>query len=178
MAIVECIPEKKQTPSAQKSVINYCMQPSKTLDEDEQLAYVSGYNCVPEMAKESLLATQKVFGHEPDGVRFYHYVQSFKVGEDITPSEAHEIGMELARGFGNREVLVATHIDRQHIHNHLVVCAYDLESGIKLHNNKFFLGELRELSDKICQAHGLEVLEKYDPHTKSPVPVRRNTEPR
>jgi len=170
MAIVECIPEKKQTPSAQKGVINYCMQPSKTVDEDEQLAYVSGYNCVPKMANESFLATQKVFAHEPDGVRFYHYVQSFKVGEDITPKEAHEIGMELARGFGNREVLVATHIDRQHIHNHLVVCAYDLESGIKLHNNKFFLGELRELSDKICQAHGLEVLEKYDPRTKSSRP--------
>ncbi|MBR3879249.1 MAG: relaxase/mobilization nuclease domain-containing protein [Clostridia bacterium] len=83
MAIVKCIPEKKQTPSAQKGVINYCMQPSKTLDEDEQLAYVSGYNCVPEMANESFLATPKVFGHEPDGVRFYHYVQSFKVGEDI-----------------------------------------------------------------------------------------------
>ena len=62
MAIVECIPEKKQTPSAQKGVINYCMQPFKTLDEDEQLAYVSGHNCVPEMANESFLATQKVFG--------------------------------------------------------------------------------------------------------------------
>ena len=170
MAIVECIPEKKQTPSAQKGVIDYCMQPSKTVDEDEQVAYVSGYNCVPEMANESFLATQKVFGHEPDGVRFYHYVQSFKVGEDITPKEAHEIGLELARGFGNREVLVATHIDREHIHNHLVVCAYDLENGIKLHNNKFFLGELRELSDKICKAHGLEVLEKYDPRTKSSRP--------
>ena len=170
MAIVECIPEKKQTPSAQKGVIDYCMQPSKTVDEDEQVAYVSGYNCVPEMANESFLATQKVFGHEPDGVRFYHYVQSFKVGEDITPKEAHEIGLELARGFGNREVLVATHIDRQHIHNHLVVCAYDLENGIKLHNNKFFLGELRELSDKICKAHGLEVLEKYDPRSKSSRP--------
>ena len=99
------------------------MQQSKTLDEDEQLTYVSGYNSVPDMANESFLATQKMFGHEPDSVRFYHNVQSFKVGEDITPREAHEIGMELARGFGTREVLVATHIDRQHIHNHLVVCA-------------------------------------------------------
>ena len=170
MAIVECIPEKKQTPSAQKGVIDYCMQPSKTVDEDEQLAYISGVNCVPEMANESFLATQKVFGHELDGVRFYHYVQSFKVGEDISPREAHEIGLELAKGFDNREVLVATHIDREHIHNHLVVCAYDLESGRKLHNNKFFLGELRELSDEICKAHGLEVLEKYDPRTKSSRP--------
>ena len=156
MAIVECIPEKKQTPSAQKGVIDYCMQPSKTYDEDEQLAYVSGYNCVPALANESFLATQKVFGHEPDGIRFYHYVQSFKIGEDISPQEAHEIGKELACGFGKREVLVATHIDREHIHNHLVVCAYDLESGMKLHNNKYFLGELRKLSDS-CRKTWLSV---------------------
>jgi len=170
MAVVECIPEKKQTPSAQKGVIDYCIQPSKTYDDDEQLAYVSGYNCIPELANESFLATQKVFGHEPDGVRFYHYVQSFRIGEEITPQEAHEIGMEFAKSFGNREVLVATHIDREHIHNHLVVCAYDLESGIKLHNNKFFLGELRDRSDEICKAHGLSVLEKYDPKKKSSRP--------
>ena len=172
MAIVECIPEQNQTPSAQKGVLGYCMQASKTVivEDQEQVAFVSGVNCVPEIANESFLATQKVFGHEPDGVRFYHYVQSFKVGEDISPREAHEIGLELAKGFGNREVLVATHIDREHIHNHLVVCAYDLESGRKLHNNKFFLGELRELSDEICKAHGLEVLEKYDPHKKASRP--------
>jgi len=133
MAVVECIPEKKQTPSAQKGVIDYCIQPSKTFDDNEQLAYVSGYNCIPELANESFLVTQKIFGIEPDGVRFYHYVQSFKTGEEITAQEAHEIGMEFAKSFGNREVLIATHIDREHIHNHLVVCAYDLESGIKQH---------------------------------------------
>ena len=104
MAVVECIPEKKQTPSAQKGVIDYCIQPSKTYDNDEQLAYVSGYNCIPELANESFLATQKVYGHEPDGVRFYHYVQSFRIGEEITPQEAHEIGMEFAKSFGNHEV--------------------------------------------------------------------------
>ena len=71
MAVIESIPEKNQTPSAQKGVLDYCMQPSKTLDEDEQLAYISGYNCVPELANESFLATQKIYGHEPDGVRFY-----------------------------------------------------------------------------------------------------------
>ena len=170
MAVVECIPEKKQTPSAQKGVIDYCIQPSKTYDDDEQLAYISGYNCIPELANESFLATQMVFGHEPDGVRFYHYVQSFRIGEEITPQEVHEIGMEFAKSFGNREVLIATHIDREHIHNHLVVCAYDLESGIKLHNNKFFLCELRDRSDEICMAHGLSVLEKYDPRKKSSRP--------
>ena len=167
MAVVESIPEKNQTPSAQKGVLDYCMQPSKTLDEDEQLAYISGYNCVPELANESFLATQKIFGHEPDGIRFYHFVQSFKIGEDISPQEANEIGMELAKIFGNREVIVATHIDKDHLHNHIVVCSYDLESGLKLHYNQFFLSDLRQKSDEICQAHGLNVLKKYNPNVKS-----------
>ena len=167
MAVVESIPEKNQTPSAQKGVLDYCMQPSKTFDEDEQLAYISGYNCIPEQAKESFLATQKIFGHEPDGVRFYHFVQSFKIGEDISPQEANEIGMELAKIFENREVIVATHIDKDHLHNHIVVCSYDLESGLKLHYNQFFLSDLRQKSDEICQAHGLKVLQKYNPNVKS-----------
>ena len=167
MAVVESIPEKNQMPSAQKGVLDYCMQPSKTFDEDEQLAYISGYNCVPELANESFLATQKIFGHEPDGVRFYHFVQSFKIGENISPQEANEIGMELAKIFGNREVIVATHIDKDHLHNHIVVCSYDLESGLKLHYNQFFLSDLRQKSDEICQAHGLNVLKKYNPNVKS-----------
>ena len=167
MAVVESIPEKVQTPSAQKGVLDYCMQPSKTFDEGEQLAYVSGYNCIPEMANESFLATQKIFGHEPDGVRFYHFVQSFKIGENISPQEANEIGMELAKIFENREVIVATHIDKVHLHNHIVACSYDLESGMKLHYNKYFLSDLRQKSDEICQAHGLNVLKKYNPNVKS-----------
>jgi len=170
MAVVESIPEKNQTPSAQKGVLDYCMQPSKTLDEDEQLAYISGYNCIPELANESFLATQKIYGHEPDGVRFYHFVQSFKIGEDISPQEANEIGMELVKGFEkfkNHEAIVATHIDKDHLHNHIVVCAYNLESGLKLHYNKYFLGDLRQKSDEICQAHGLNILQKYNPNVKS-----------
>ena len=167
MAVIESIPEKNQTPSAQRGVLDYCMQPSKTYDEGEQLAYISGYNCIPEMANESFLATQKIFGHEPDGIRFYHFVQSFKAGEAISPQEANDIGMELAKIFENREAIVATHIDKDHLHNHIVVCAYDLESGKKIHYNKYCLADLRNKSDEICQAHGLNVLKKYNPNVKS-----------
>ncbi|MGM9664476.1 MAG: relaxase/mobilization nuclease domain-containing protein [Eubacteriales bacterium] len=170
MAVIESISEKNQTPSAQKGVLDYCMQPSKTLDEDEQLAYISGYNCIPELGNESFLATQKIYGHEPDGVRFYHFVQSFKIGEAISPQEANEIGMELVKSFEkfkNHEAIVATHIDKDHLHNHIVVCAYNIESGRKIHYNKYFLGDLRQKSDAICQAHGLGVLQKYNPNVKS-----------
>ena len=164
MAVVECIPEKSQNPSAQKGVIDYCMQPSKTLEDGEQLAYVSGINCIPELAQESFLATQKYFGYKAGAVRFYHYVQSFKPEEKLSPQQAHNIGLEFAQSFGNREVIVATHIDRDHLHNHFVVCAYDLESGLKIHNNKFYLADLRKRSDEICQAHGLTTLKTYNPN--------------
>ena len=167
MAVVECIPEKSQNPSAQKGVIDYCMQPSKTLEDGEQLAYVSGINCIPELANESFLATQKHFGCKAGNVRFYHYVQSFRPEEMLSPQQAHDIGMELAQRFGNREVIVATHIDRDHLHNHFVVSAYDFETGSKLHNNKFYLADLRKRSDEICQAHGLSTLKEYDPRKKS-----------
>ena len=167
MAVVECIPERSQNPSAQKGVIDYCMQPSKTLEDGEQLAYVSGINCIPELANESFLATQKHFGCKAGNVRFYHYVQSFRPEEMLSPQQAHDIGMELAQRFGNREVIVATHIDRDHLHNHFVVSAYDFETGNKLHNNKFYLADLRKRSDEICQAHGLSTLKEYDPRKKS-----------
>ena len=167
MAVVECIPEKSQNPSAQKGVIDYCIQPSKTLEDGEQLAYVSGINCIPELANESFLATQKHFGCKAGNVRFYHYVQSFRPEERLSPQQAHDIGMELAQSFGNREVIVATHIDRDHLHNHFVVSAYDFETGSKLHNNKFYLADLRKCSDEICQAHGLTTLKTYNPNKKS-----------
>ena len=160
MATVNNIPEKNQTPSAQLGVIEYCIQAHKTV-LDERTVFVTGVNCVTEMAHESFLATQNIFDHSPDGPRFYHYVQSFSPEEDVSPETVHEIGLELAKAFGNREVLVATHIDKEHLHNHFVVNAYDLETGIKLRANLDLLCELRNKSDEICKAYGLSTLDPY-----------------
>lgn len=166
MAIVQYIPESRQNPSAQKAVIDYCCQPYKT-QPDEHTEYISGINCLPECANLSFLATQKVFGCEADGVRFYHYVQSFSPEENVSAEVVHEIGKELAKYFGNREIIVATHIDREHLHNHFVINSYDFETGRKLHMNKESLKELRDLSDEICKRYGLSVLPKYEPREKS-----------
>ncbi|MBQ6020179.1 MAG: relaxase/mobilization nuclease domain-containing protein [Clostridia bacterium] len=165
MAIVKNIPESKQSPSAQKGVLDYCMRPDKTTSE-EQTMFVNGVNCVPEFANESFLATQNLFGHK-QGARFFHYVQSFPPNEDITPELAHKIATELAEAFGNREIVVATHLDAGHLHSHLVVNSYDLDTGRKLHANKFFLSELRQKSDELCLKYGLSVLQKYDPQKRS-----------
>ena len=160
MATVNNIAEKNQTPSAQLGVIEYCIQAHKTV-LDERTVFVTGYNCVTDMAHESFLATQKLFDHSPDGPRFYHYVQSFSPDEDVSAETVHEIGLALAKAFGNREVLVATHIDKEHLHNHFVVNAYDLETGIKLRANLDLLCELRNKSDEICKAYGLSTLDPY-----------------
>jgi len=96
---------------------------------------------------------------EKEKIRLHHYIQSFKPNE-VTPEEAHKIGVEWARKvFGDEhQVLVTTHVDRQHIHNHFAVAAYDL-NGKQWYDNKKTLEHCRYISDKICKAHGLSVIE-------------------
>lgn len=96
---------------------------------------------------------------EKQKIRLHHYIQSFKPGE-VTPEEAHQIGVEWAeRVFGkNRMVLCATHTDRGHIHNHFAVCPYDMD-GKHWHANKESLRRCKAISDEIALAHGLEIIE-------------------
>lgn len=96
---------------------------------------------------------------ERQKIRLHHYIQSFKPGE-VTPEEAHQIGVEWAeRVFGkNRMVLCATHTDRGHIHNHFAVCPYDIY-GQRWYANKATMKMCRAVSDEIAKAHGLSVIE-------------------
>ncbi len=101
-------------------------------------------------------------------IRLHHYIQSFKPNE-VTPEEAHKIGVEWTRKvFGeNHQVIVTTHVDRLHIHNHFAVAAYDLD-GKAWYDNKTTLKRCRDISDKICKAHGLSIIEnpKYNANHK------------
>ena len=96
---------------------------------------------------------------EKQKIRLHHYIQSFKPGE-VTPEEAHQIGVEWAeRVFGKKAVvLCATHTDRGHIHNHFAVCPYDMD-GKHWHANKESLRRCKAISDEIAIAHGLEFIE-------------------
>ena len=96
---------------------------------------------------------------EKQKIRLHHYIQSFKPGE-VTPEEAHRIGVEWAeRVFGKKAVvLCATHTDRGHIHNHFAVCPYDMD-GKHWHANKGSLRRCKAISDEIALAHGLEIIE-------------------
>jgi len=143
-------------------VIRYVSQEKKTMAETGR-RYLSGVNCTPELAQKSFMATKNLYG-KADGIFFYQYVQSFSPKEEVTPEEAHQIAQELAeRFFPGCEVLVATHIDRAHLHSHLVVNSVKPDTGEKLHFTPRTLERMRLVSDQICREHGLTTLKPYRP---------------
>ena len=164
MAIVKAIkykPGGNATASSMAAVIRYCLQPHKT-ELTENVFCTSGVNCNPRFAYQEFMATKAAFG-KANGVFFYHYVQSFPMDEEITPEEVNAIGLEFAgKAWQGHEVLVVTHRDVNHLHNHFIVNSVSHETGLKLRQNPKTLTELRALSDKICLAHGKSVLPPYE----------------
>mgnify|MGYP005916647159 CR=1 FL=1 len=145
-----------QTRGCMKSVMRYVAQTSKTLWNGQQL--VSGIGCQSETAFDEFLST-KLLHHKDGGVMFYHMVQSFPKGADIDPRMAHEAARRLAGYFEGCEVLVCTHVDREHIHSHCVINSVNFETGKKLHMAKEQLQELMRRNDAICQEMGLPVFD-------------------
>ena len=161
MATVMYIPEHRQNRFAMRAVINYCQQEYKTFDNKSKRQLISGVNCDGANSFREFMATKKVYGKD-NGFFFYHYAQSFSPKEKITPEQAHEIALEFAeKAWSGHEVLVATHCDREHIHSHFVINSVGFESGKKLRQSPSTLKQLRKLSDEICIAHGLSVLQPY-----------------
>ena len=123
---------------------------------------VSGVNCDGENAFREFMATKRVHD-KANGIFFYHYAQSFPPTEKITPEQAHEIALEFAeKAWAGHEVLVTTHCDANHIHSHFVINSVGFESGMKLRQSPSTLKKLRKLSDEICVAHKLSVLQPYE----------------
>ena len=137
-----------QTRSCMKSVMRYVAQTSKTLWDGQQL--VSGIGCQPETAFDEFLST-KLLHHKDGGVMFYHMVQSFPKGADVDPRTAHEAACRLAGYFEGCEVLVCTHVDREHIHSHCIINSVNFETGKKVHMADEQIQELRVRNDQICE---------------------------
>ena len=151
-------PEKTENPNADelKALMDYAENPDKT----EKQHFVSGVNCLPELAYERMTATKKRYG-KCDGIVAYHAYQSFKPGE-ATPEQCHLLGVELAkRLWGDRfEVVLASHRDHDHLHNHFVINSVSFKDGLKFRCNKMYHRVLAEASDKLCLEHGLSVIKQ------------------
>lgn len=150
-------------------VIGYVENPDKTQNGN----LITGYSCDPHTAagefaldkKKYLMRTGRVRGS--DDVIAYHLRQSFAPGE-ITPEEANRLGYELAMRFtkGDHAFIVATHTDRQHIHNHIIFSAVNLDCDRKFRDFQGSKKALGRLSDLICLENGYSVIEHPKPHGK------------
>lgn len=164
MATFTAIKNKKQTAGVLDGVLKYVQQEKKTCAGG--LRFITGHNCVPQSAYIEMMTTKRRF-KKTDNRQFYHFVQSFAETDALTPQEANAIGLELAqREFPDFEVVVATHLDTSHIHNHLVVNSVNCETGRKLHQSTNDLLKHRQANDEICAAHGLSVLEQPEKRSK------------
>ncbi len=164
-----------------KEVIDYAENPDKTIDKKyvdkdlyaalqyvvsdkktDQRMYVSGINCNAGRAYERMMATKKRFGKTGGNVA-YHGYQSFQPGE-VTPEEAHKIGLETARRMwgSDFEIVVTTHLNTDNLHNHFVVNSVSFKTGRKFENHISDHYRLREISDAVCLEHGKSVLKEAD----------------
>ena len=163
-----------------KEVIDYANNPDKTtakeyLDEDlyaairyvenddktDQTMFVSGINCSKHNAYNEMIAVKRRFGERGKNIAYHEY-QSFASGE-VTPDEAHQIGMETARQmWGARyQVVVTTHLNTDNIHNHFVINSVSFVDGKKFRNGIGDRLELRKISDAICAARNKSVTKSH-----------------
>lgn len=150
MAVTKTHPIK----STLKAAIDYICNPEKT---DGKLL-VSAYGCAAETADIEFTWTRR---HAIDkGTNLgRHLIQAFEPGE-VSPEEAHEIGMQLAKEIlgGKYEFVLTTHIDKDHIHNHIIFNAVSFADHKHYHSNKRSYHEIRRVSDRLCKEHGLSVV--------------------
>lgn len=158
------------------NVFSYDINPNKTNNKQ----FVTAINCKKEIALEQMILTKKQFNKEDKYIAWHGY-QSFKPDE-VTPELCHEIGVKLAKQmWADRfQVIVSTHLDKDHLHNHFCFNSVSFLDGKKYNYSKTEMQRLRDTSDLICKEYGLSVIET---HNKSKSPSRalyfaeKNNEP-
>lgn len=148
--------EPGRQPDTLDAVLAYVGRGNKT---DVQ-QFVSGINCAPDVVRMEMNAVKRHFGKTGGTVAFHAY-QSFAPGE-VTPEEAHQIGVQLAYElWGDRfQVVIATHLDRDHLHNHFAINSVSFADGKRFHSDAKSLHHFQEVSDRLCREHGLSVIER------------------
>lgn len=138
-------------------MIEYSANGEKT----EEHLFETAFNCQSTKTAFQEMMDTKVRWNKPDGVLGYHIIQSFAPGE-VTPEQAHKIGKELFEElFADKyEGVIATHLDRQHLHNHIVINSVSFVTGKKYHSShdSYFNG-IRKQSDDLCKKYGLSVIQ-------------------
>ena len=145
-----------------RTVINYVCNKEKTTDK-----LISGKDCMPESCEYEFAEVKKAFG-KTDGRTYYHMIQSFSPDDRITPEQAHEVGLQMAELFEGYQVLVVTHTNKAHTHNHLVINSVNFENGKKLTISNQELEDIKNYSNSICLKNGWDVTEAETRRNKNP----------
>lgn len=152
-----------------KERLDYIMNPGKT----EGGSLVTGSGCTPETAANEFMLYRNLYlantgSSIPNEIIAYHVRQAFKPGE-ITPELANKIGNELAARLtkGEHAFVVATHTDRQHVHNHIIICANTMDGTCKYRNVIRSNKDVFQLSDELCKEYGLSVVQNPQNKTVS-----------
>lgn len=154
------VPEQKDEKEILRTVIDYAVNEAKTFkkNNEEETSLISSHLCDIEVAAESMWETAKRYHKEKDQRQAYHLIQGFHFADPITPEQCHEIGCETALAlYPDFKFVVATHMDRGHLHNHIVINA-TAEDGHKLKDTFYEKPEglmaIRETSDRIARISG------------------------
>lgn len=162
------------TQNREKTSLSDAVSYALNRDKTEYTCFETGINCDTESSYQDMIATKRRWGKLERKRLGYHIIQSFVPGE-TTPEEAHAIGVEFAqRLLGDRyEVVVSTHLDKAHLHNHVVFNSVSFVDGSMYRDQMkdYFGGDgvgIRGTSDALCRAHGLSVIEP-EPPQRGPV---------
>lgn len=150
MAIIKFTNSKSEL----KTIINYVTRKDKT-----DIDLITGKDCVANSCLEEMKSVKELY-NKNTGRQYIHIVQSFNPKDDLNYEKAHNIGVKLAEYFKGFQVLVATHTDKEHIHNHLIVNSVNFENGKKFNQSKSDMQKVKDYSDKICEGAELSVIEK------------------
>lgn len=152
MAIIEAISSKANI----KRIISYVTQDNKT-----NINLITGKDCMAESCLEEMLYTKNLY-HKNSGRQYIHIIQSFDPKDNLSAEQVHNIGIKLVNTFNGFQVLVATHIDKNHLHNHLVINSVSFENGYKIQMSKKDLQYIKDYSDKLCLEIGSSVIPKKE----------------
>lgn len=144
-------------------LIRYVINPDKT----DEMTLVSGIGCEVKSAYAEMMQAKEMF-HQTDGVQAYHIIQAFSP-EEIDGETAHELGQQFIEEYLKEyQVVIATHVDKHHVHNHLVLNSVSDKTGKKYHSSpESYYKQVRTISDRLCREYGLSVIMNPARHSLS-----------
>ena len=158
--VVDYVVNEKKTDSSSYYNLHKVAEYVKASYKTEKQLYVTAINCSEDNIVQEMMETKRLFDKE-DGILGYHAFQSFCEGE-VTPELAHKIGVKLAEElWGDRfQVVITTHLNTNHIHNHFLLNSVSFVDGLKYYNKLETYALMRQTSDNLCREYGLSVLKE------------------